>query len=78
MIIKNANEVKEVTFNELNIGDSFIYNDCAFVKIKEITAIEDYGLEDIYNALCLSNGKLNYFFYSVKVSIPKIEVIITK
>lgn len=78
MIIKNESEVKTTIFEDLDIGDPFMYEGYVFMKIDKINATDEDGFEDIYNAVCLSDGDLHGFTYSAEVSIPKIEVVITK
>lgn len=78
MVIKNESDVKEVIFEDLDIGEAFIYNGYVFMKIEEIDVIDADEMEDTYNAVCLSDGDLHCFTYSAEVLMPKIEVIVTK
>lgn len=78
MVIKNESEVKKIIFEDLDIGDSFMFAEYVFMKIDKIDVTYEDGAEDTYNAVCLSDGELHCFTYSAEVSIPKIEVVITK
>lgn len=78
MVIKNESEVGRIIFEDLDIGDPFMFDGYVFMKIDKIAVINEYGEEYTYDAVCLSDGDLHCFTYSAEVLIPKIEVVITK
>lgn len=52
----NMKEPKEISFDKINIGSLFYYNN-PYMKIDTVIVRDD----DIYNSISLTNGILTYF-----------------
>lgn len=62
---------KIVTFNELEIGDTFKYYNNVFMKIRELY---DYDTNNCFNAITLRDGEDNWF---TNEKIEKVECVLT-
>jgi hypothetical protein len=60
---------KRISFADLNIGDSFVHNDKVFMK----TDITNTSYS-VINAVCLNDGKYEYFIGTTQVENIKIVV----
>lgn len=58
---------KEKLFNLLPVGEIFLDGSEAYMKIEEISSLDE---NDDANAVNLSTGALTWFGYNVKVIIP--------
>lgn len=81
MVTIKDNRKKEHKFEELNIGEYFVYNGDLYVVTAETVETdnicEDYYESDIMNALDLKNGFLCRIGDNAIVSIVDVELTIS-